>query len=299
MATKAEVPPLKGGAARGEGCFRLLCYHRFKFTAAAADPRPQMSLKTAGCVLSRSLWTRGRRSSSRSPRGDRLASTCCGSAPEKGCDGKTKAQSCGGGSVGSQSAPVGGNKKPEEPVGAAGVSGVRGRSYFTNAAPTDQRSYLWARYHDMKRLVHGECHTLSCVNLRCVCPGPHALFVLQEAVCSFMLRFCRFKRLGLWPGLLATLPLQPEAKAANMDRIDRPCIPNGKESEDDQPHVCPHDDSCTCILREGEVRVQRARTKTKHARYRTRCTLLCLHLKEQKKDRMSELTPNVPFQCIF
>ncbi|XP_072305154.1 5'-nucleotidase domain-containing protein 2 [Eucyclogobius newberryi] len=131
-----------------------------------------MSLKTVGSALSRSLWTRGTRTELRSSPGNRLSTTTsCGSTKEEQGCGKTKEQSCDCNNMcpstdAPHRPPVGGNKKPEEPVGAPGVSGVRGRSYFTNAAPMDQRSLLWARYHDMKRLVHdlippGACSILN------------------------------------------------------------------------------------------------------------------------------------------
>ncbi|KAK7878463.1 hypothetical protein WMY93_031000 [Mugilogobius chulae] len=128
-----------------------------------------MSLKTVGSALSRSLWTRGKRTELRPSRANRLCTTSCGSAKERQSCGKTKGQSCDSNMcppIDPPHRPSVGAKKSEEPVGAPGVSGVRGRSYFTNAAPADQRSLLWARYHDMKRLVHdlippGACGILN------------------------------------------------------------------------------------------------------------------------------------------
>lgn len=51
-------------------------------------------------------------------------------------------------------------KRPKEPPGAPGVRGERRRS-FTSAAPADTKSYMWARYNDTKRLVHGKLRTRS------------------------------------------------------------------------------------------------------------------------------------------
>lgn len=49
-------------------------------------------------------------------------------------------------------------KGTKEPVRAPGVRGERRRS-FTSAAPADPKSYMWARYNDTKRLVHGKLRT--------------------------------------------------------------------------------------------------------------------------------------------
>lgn len=170
-----------------------------------------MSVKTLGSALTRTLWAKGNRTApgTRSPKGNSLSTTCRGLAKGKhGCE-NTKEQSCGS-HTGRPSgdvlpftepprAPAVGNMKPDEPVGAPGVSGVRGRSYFTNAAPMDQRTYLWARYHDMKRLVHGKLLVPLCPSRPPHGPpGVHVtvqtvLPLTPETFCSF--RICRLSSL--------------------------------------------------------------------------------------------------------
>lgn len=128
-----------------------------------------MSLKTVGTALTRTLWTTGNRTPpvARSPKVNRLSTTCRVSGGREQRSENAKEQSCGSVSdrpsvdVQSSSEPpfrrtAGDKKQCKEPVGAPGVTGVRRRSYTSNAAPMDQRSYLWARYNDMKRLVHGK-----------------------------------------------------------------------------------------------------------------------------------------------
>lgn len=46
-------------------------------------------------------------------------------------------------------------KGTKEPVRAPGVRGERRRS-LTSTVPADPKSYMWARYNDTKRLVHGK-----------------------------------------------------------------------------------------------------------------------------------------------
>lgn len=50
---------------------------------------------------------------------------------------------------------------PADKKGTKGAPGVRGerRRSFTSAAPADTKSYMWARYNDTKRLVHGKKST--------------------------------------------------------------------------------------------------------------------------------------------
>nr|XP_046251901.1 5'-nucleotidase domain-containing protein 2 [Scatophagus argus] len=138
-----------------------------------------MSLKTAGIALTRTLWTRGNRTPPvvRSPKANRLSTSCRASAGTKQGREKTKEQSCGSctdrpsDDVPASSEPphrckTVDKKRAKEPVGAPGVTGVRRRSFTSITAPVDQRSYLWARYDDMKRLVHdlippGACNLLN------------------------------------------------------------------------------------------------------------------------------------------
>lgn len=128
-----------------------------------------MSVKTVGSALTRTLWTRGSRTPPlvRSPKVNRLSTTCRLSGERKQGREKTKEESCGSCSdrpsddVTSSGEPpyrctAGDKKRPKEPVGAPGVTGSRRRSYTSTTAPVDQRSYLWARYNETKRLVHGK-----------------------------------------------------------------------------------------------------------------------------------------------
>lgn len=145
-----------------------------------------MSFKTVG-TLTRTLWARGNKTPplARSPRVNRLCTTCRISGGKKqGRDG-TKEESCGSdsdrptGNAPSPSDPLhrctaGDKKRAKEPLGAPGVCGVRRRSFTSTAAPMDQISYLWTRYNDMKRLVHGKQRAPPS-------PPPLLLFVLTWA----------------------------------------------------------------------------------------------------------------------
>lgn len=63
--------------------------------------------------------------------------------------------------------PPGEKRKSKEHTGARGVGGGRSRSFTSRALPADHKSYLWARYNEMKRLVHGK-------RTSCSPPRPHA-----------------------------------------------------------------------------------------------------------------------------
>lgn len=132
--------------------------------------KEKMSLKIVGTALTRTIWTRGNTTPplARSPKASRLSTSCMLSGARKQCCEKTKEQqSCSSdsdrpsGDAPPSSEPLhactpADKKRPKEPVGAPGVSGVRRRSFTSTAAPMDQRSYLWSRYNEMKRLVHGK-----------------------------------------------------------------------------------------------------------------------------------------------
>lgn len=141
--------------------------YRLVFTAAVK--KKKMSFKTVGTALTRTLWTTGNRTPPlvRTQKVNRLSTTCRLSGGGKQGREKTNEQSCSSdsdrpsGDVPSSSEPphrctTGEKKRPKEPVRAPGVTGVRRRSYTSTAAPVDLRSYLWSRYNDMKRLVHGK-----------------------------------------------------------------------------------------------------------------------------------------------
>lgn len=120
-----------------------------------------MSLNPAGAAfLARALWTGGSRTPPfvRPSNVNRLSTTRSASG-----ESHEKAESCGSSSDRpGDDAPSSGEpphkckKRLKEPPGAHGVSGVRRRSYTSKAAPADLKSYLWARYNDTKRLVHGK-----------------------------------------------------------------------------------------------------------------------------------------------
>lgn len=135
----------------------------------------KMSLKTVGTALTRTLWSGGNRTPplARSPKVNRLSSKC--SAPAGGKQGSEESCSSNSarpsGDVPSTSEPpptakAAARKRHEEPAGAPGVTRVRRHSFASPAAPVDQRTYLRARYSEMKRLVHGK--TRATVMLCCV-----------------------------------------------------------------------------------------------------------------------------------
>ncbi|XP_043986797.1 5'-nucleotidase domain-containing protein 2 [Gambusia affinis] len=138
-----------------------------------------MPFKTVGTVLTRTLWARGNRTPplARSPRVNRLSTSCRALAGSKQIE-KNKGQSCSsdtdrpsGGDAPSSGEPPhkcgsGEKKRLKETVGAPDASGVRRRSFTSNAAPMDQTSFLWSRYNDLKRLVYdlippGACKSLN------------------------------------------------------------------------------------------------------------------------------------------
>lgn len=123
-----------------------------------------MSIKTICTVLSRALRSSGNHGSplvAGSANGSRLSSTCgsCGGKgeeeTEQSCSSDPERPSGDVHSSCSESAPAEAKTRPKKKVGGSGVGGVRGRSFTSTAAPIDQVSYLWSRYNDMKRLVHG------------------------------------------------------------------------------------------------------------------------------------------------
>lgn len=127
-----------------------------------------MSFKAVGtALLTRTLWTKGHRTPplARSSKVNRLSTTSA--VRQQGCETPKEQSSSslesdrpGGDGPSSGEPPhrgtAGEKKRPKEPVGAPGVTGVRRRSYTSTAAPVNQTSYLWARYNDTKRLVHGK-----------------------------------------------------------------------------------------------------------------------------------------------
>uniref|UniRef100_A0A1A8SJD9 5'-nucleotidase domain containing 2 n=1 Tax=Nothobranchius rachovii TaxID=451742 RepID=A0A1A8SJD9_9TELE len=126
-----------------------------------------MALKTAGTALSRTLWARGNRTPplGRSPRANGFSSTCRALGVTEQGD-KSDAPGQSGEGEPPNKCPSADKKRLKEAVGAPGGTGVRRRSFTSNAAPMDQTSYLWTRYNDMKRLVYdlippGACKSLN------------------------------------------------------------------------------------------------------------------------------------------
>uniref|UniRef100_A0A8C7XM08 5'-nucleotidase domain containing 2 n=1 Tax=Oryzias sinensis TaxID=183150 RepID=A0A8C7XM08_9TELE len=137
-----------------------------------------MSLKSVGTALTRTLWSRGNRTPplSRNPKVNRL-STTCGVLGGTNHGDKSTHQSCRSDldrPSGEAASPgehphkcaSGDAKRPKDSIRGPGVTGVRRRSFTSNAAPMDQRSYLWTRYNDLKRLVYdlippGACKSLN------------------------------------------------------------------------------------------------------------------------------------------
>ncbi|XP_077369518.1 5'-nucleotidase domain-containing protein 2 [Festucalex cinctus] len=134
-----------------------------------------MSLKIAATPLARSLWSGGSRK--------QVNRACC--VTLRGHDGTKERSSCssGGprGDVQSRSeaphqpqaaptaAPPAAGQRAEDPAGPPGVTGARRRastSTATAAPQVDQKTYMWARYADLRRLVHdlippGACKSLN------------------------------------------------------------------------------------------------------------------------------------------
>ncbi|KAM9830124.1 5'-nucleotidase domain-containing protein 2 [Syngnathus typhle] len=129
-----------------------------------------MSLKIATTSLTRALWSGGSRQ--QSPK-----RACC--VTLRGHDGTKERSACSsGGSRGpcgdaqpcSPGAPAAASdgQQAEEPAGAPGVTGAKRRASTSTStiAPLDQKSYMWARYADLRRMVHelippGACKSLN------------------------------------------------------------------------------------------------------------------------------------------
>ena len=120
-----------------------------------------MAFKKLGTSLSRALWNNGSRTPppARSKKSNCVFTICdeysgFQRAEEKKCEGCESGSCRSDPAVLSPSAPsapaVHSLKRPEEPVA------VLGRSYSSTALKVDHKTYLWARYNEMKRLVHGE-----------------------------------------------------------------------------------------------------------------------------------------------
>lgn len=159
----STAPPL---LSRGRGytdhvtlCFHLPPCSRCSFEYHVAFT--EMSPSTVA-AFSRALRAGGNGTFARSPQINRLSTTCSLSGETQQGREVTQSRDSTRPSVDAHSAVEPPNrcpsadKKPKEPMGAPGVSGVRRRSYTSTAVPVDSKSFLWARYNDTKRLVHGK-----------------------------------------------------------------------------------------------------------------------------------------------
>lgn len=139
---------------------------RHAATSAVCKLQPVvMSLSTVGTTISRTFWTTGSRTPPfvRSPKVNRLSASRLAST-DRTQGRATNDESYGscterpGGDMPTSSDPAprctSGDKRQTK--GHTGAPGVRRRSYTSTAVPVDQKSYLWARYGEMKRLVHGK-----------------------------------------------------------------------------------------------------------------------------------------------
>ncbi|XP_068997333.1 5'-nucleotidase domain-containing protein 2 [Embiotoca jacksoni] len=131
-----------------------------------------MSMKTLGSALTRTLWAKGNSTPplTRSPKVNRLSTTCRVNGDTQQ-DTATK-QSCSSvsdrpttSSEPSRMSTAGDKKRPKEPVvGTPG--GAKRRSHTSTTFSVDQKSFLWSRYNETKRLVHdlippGACSLLN------------------------------------------------------------------------------------------------------------------------------------------
>lgn len=128
-----------------------------------------MAFNTVAAVFSRALRSGGNGTPTllRSPKVNRLSTSCSLSGGNEQQREVTKSSdSCtdrpgndapSSGEAANRCTPAD-KKRTKEPPGAPGVRGERRRS-FTSAAPADTKSYMWARYNDTKRLVHGKLRT--------------------------------------------------------------------------------------------------------------------------------------------
>lgn len=147
------------------------CFHGFHLPACNGSSfahhvaSVKMAFNAVAAAVGRALRSGGSGTPPllRSPKATRLSpSRTLTGASQQGGEVTKSSDSCTGGP--GSDAPSSGEaahrcasaeKRTKEPLGAPGVRGERRRS-FTSAAPADTKSYMWARYNDTKRLVHGK-----------------------------------------------------------------------------------------------------------------------------------------------
>lgn len=187
-------------------CFHLPVCKGFSFVHHVAALK--MAFNVVAAVFGRALRSGGNGTAPllRSPKVNRLSTSCRLSGGNQQQSEVTKSSDSCTDRPGSD-APSSGEAanrcksvdktRTKEPPGAPGVRGERRRS-FTSAAPADTKAYMWARYNDTKRLVHGKLRTRTfhqhnphtqwppapLLSL----PASPAVFSLLKAYCSPSLR---------------------------------------------------------------------------------------------------------------
>lgn len=138
-----------------------------------------MSLNTVGATISRSLRATGTTRTPSFARSHEIGRVCAsrwvstdgseGRAAEEGRQSRGESATPGG--PGSEvpasrepqtlKCPPGDKKKGKEQTRAPGVGGGKKRPFTSRALPADRKTRLWARYNEMKRLVHGKLTSCS------------------------------------------------------------------------------------------------------------------------------------------
>lgn len=172
-------------------CFHLPVCKGFSFVHHVAALK--MAFNVVAAVFGRALRSGGNGTAPllRSPKVNRLSTSCRLSGGNQQQSEVTKSSDSRTDRPGSD-APSSGEAanrcKPVDKTRTKEAPGVRGerRRSFTSAAPADTKAYMWARYNDTKRLVHGKLRTRTFHQ-----HNPHtapAVFSLLKAYCSPSLR---------------------------------------------------------------------------------------------------------------
>lgn len=161
-------PPQKNGRGHGQDvrtCFHLPVSNRGSFVHHVAALKMAFNAAAAAVLLFGRALRSGANGTPpllRCPKVNRLSTSCRLSAGNQQPGEVTKSSdSCtddGPGNEAANRCPPAEKKRSKEPASAPGVRGERRRS-FTSAAPADTKAYMWARYNDTKRLVHGKLRT--------------------------------------------------------------------------------------------------------------------------------------------
>lgn len=186
-----------------------------------------MAFNTVAAVFSRALRSGGNGTPAllRSPKVNRLSTSCSLSGGNEQQREVTKSSdSCpdrpgndapSSGEAANRCTPAD-KKRTKEPPGAPGVRGERRRS-FTSAAPADTKSYMWARYNDTKRLVHGKLGTRTFFAAH----PPHPVAVRAPCCCHQPFQWCfyslRLTVVVTRPPRLSPLPSNYAGQMADND----------------------------------------------------------------------------------